>query len=74
MKYRHVTAERNYARSVLAQAEINLGADFHTLPSSKVDALLTEANRVGYRKPKHANGSRGRYFHDMMQRRATREG
>lgn len=60
------------ALEVLHRAGVAIGADFHTLNSSQVEALLVEADRVKYRKPKNANGSRGRYFHDMLQRRAQK--
>lgn len=45
---------------------LNANADFHTLSSSVVDELLKEADKIGYRKPKNANGSRGRYFHAYL--------
>jgi hypothetical protein len=44
------------------------GSDFHELSSSKVDELLKAAAHYGYRKPKNANGSRGRYFFARLQR------
>jgi len=65
--------DRTTAHNILQRAGIELGADYHRLHSSQVDALLAEADRVGYRKPKYANGSRGRYFHAYMQRRAQKE-
>lgn len=43
-------------------------ANFFTLPPSKVVELLEVADAVGYRKPKNANGSRGRYFFARLQR------
>lgn len=58
------------ARAVLADCAIPLGADFHTLSSYQVDRLLDHARMNGYRKPRNANGSRGRYYHAMLQRRA----
>lgn len=60
------------ARGLLRRSGVPLGADFHTLTSEQVEALLSTADLVKYRKPKSANGSRGRYFHDMLQRRARR--
>jgi hypothetical protein len=63
--------ERLDARSILVRC--NARGSFHALPSSTVDALLTEADRVKYRRPKNANGSRGRYFHAYLQRRAKWE-
>lgn len=58
------------AKSTLERLGIPLGEDFHALTRAQVDALLDEAKRRRYRRPDHANGSRARYFHDMMQRRA----
>jgi hypothetical protein len=46
-------------------------SDFHTLDSAVVDALLSEADHVKYRKPKNANGSRARMFCAYLQRRAA---
>lgn len=70
MKERHIDAHRQNARAVLASANISLGQDFYTLSASQVERILEEADRVKYRKPKDANGSRGRYFHTLLQRRA----
>lgn len=70
MKERHVESERLNAIATLKACGVNVGADFHNLGMSQVDALLVEADRVKYRKPASANGSRGRYFHDLLQRRA----
>ena len=61
------------ARQLLRLCGIERGADYHALESSKVDALISAADAMRYRKPRNANGSRGRYFHAMLQRRATRE-
>jgi hypothetical protein len=49
--------------------------DFHTLPSWAVDRLLKYADTWkpgGYRKPKNANGSRARYFHQYLLRLEAR--
>lgn len=70
MKAHHIQAERLNARGVLAALKIERGADFHALASWQVDGLLIEADRVRYQRPKNANGSRARYFHDRLQRRA----
>ena len=59
---------RGDACAILQQAGAR-GADFHALGSRQVDTLLEAAKRVGYRKPKNANGSRGRYFHAYLERR-----
>ncbi len=70
MKPKHVSAERINAQATLSMLHITLGTDFHALPSAAIDRLLDEADRVRYQKPRNANGSRARYFHDMLQRRA----
>lgn len=44
-------------------------SNFFTLSASKVTELLEVADAVGYRKPRNANGSRGRYFFAHLQRR-----
>ena len=73
-KHRVLTDEaRDHARNVLRACGVPLGADFHTLGSTTVEALLEHADRDRYRKPRHANGSRGRYYHAMLQRRASTE-
>jgi hypothetical protein len=59
------------AREVLRSLDIPFGADFHVLRSDCVEALLDEAKARGYRKPANANGSRGRYFHAYLQRKAA---
>ena len=70
MKERHKEAARVNARCVLQAANVSLGQDFHTLSSLQVDVILAEADRVRYQKPKNANGSRGRYFYERLQRQA----
>ena len=60
------------ARLMLQQCDINLGADFHALTGDKVTALLSRADFYRYRAPKNANGSRARYFHDFLQRKARK--
>lgn len=67
---RHRDARRTDARATLQLCGIALGADFHKLPSDSVDKLLAEADRRRYQKPRKANGSRARYFHDYVQRMA----
>lgn len=61
------------ARMTLYVCKVPVGADFHTLSTEQVEMLLVEANVWKYRKPRNANGSRGRYFHDYMQRLAARK-
>jgi hypothetical protein len=50
-----------------------LGGNFHSLGTDVVAALIEEADERRYRRPKNANGSRARYFHDYLQRVAARE-
>jgi len=57
---------------ILRELGIPRGEDFHVLRSSKVGELLEVADQYKYRKPKNANGSRGRYFHDYLQRACKR--
>jgi len=61
------------AKAILARLGIPVASDFHALPSSAVDQLISEADRIRYRKPKNAPGSRGRMFHDYVTRTARRE-
>ena len=58
------------ARAFLETIDSAVGQDFYTLSSSQVDAVLAEADRVRYRQPRNANGSRARYFFERMQREA----
>jgi hypothetical protein len=64
--------DRSRAREILRQCRAPIGGDFHALPSDTVAALLGEADAYGYRKPRNANGSRGRYWHGHLQRVAGR--
>jgi hypothetical protein len=61
---------RAYALFTLRNLNIAIGEDFHVLSSTQVDGLLAAADQTKYRKPKDANGSRARYFHALLQRRA----
>lgn len=70
MKPKHVEAYRFSSREILKGINAHVGQDFHTLSSSQVDKLLEVANRERYRKPPQANGSRARYFYELVQRRA----
>lgn len=63
---------REDAHNTLRACQVPIGADFHTLGSETVLALLERANAWRYRKPKAANGSRARYFHQHLQRLAAR--
>jgi hypothetical protein len=61
------------ARHVLGLCRVPLGADFHTLDSETVESLLQHADAWRYRKPRNANGSRGRYWHARLDRLANRK-
>ena len=60
------------ARRILIACQIPASSDFDTLRGSQVECLLEEADRRRYRKPKNANGSRGRYFHAYVIRALER--
>lgn len=64
---------RSEARDILARCQIPAGTDFHVLRSETVELLLEEADSRGYRKPRNANGSRGRYFYEYVRRTAERK-
>lgn len=70
MKERHKAAERQNAIATFRMWNISPSQDFFTLNNSQVCDILEEADRVKYRKPKNANGSRARYFYQLMQRRS----
>lgn len=62
---------KDHARKILYTCGIDdASRDFDQLSSSTVTELLDWADVCKYRKPKNANGSRARYFHDFLQRRA----
>lgn len=42
--------------------------DFHAMSTASKEAVLRAADCVKYRKPKNANGSRGRYFAAYVRR------
>ncbi len=44
-----------------------INKDFHELSSNEVEIVLTHADAAKYRKPKNANGSRGRYYWAKLQ-------
>ncbi len=70
MKERHQESYRFHARETLKMLNIAVGQDFHTLSSSQVERLLDTAIAARYQKPRNANGSLARYFHDKLQRQA----
>lgn len=61
---------RSNARAILALCRVSADADFYTLSASQVNALLTHADAERYRRPINANGSRGRYYFQRLQRLA----
>lgn len=68
MRLHHTDAAR-----IFSACRIDPGQDFYTLSAEQVDRLLVAADLIHYRKPRHANGSRGRYFHAHIQRAAARQ-
>ena len=42
--------------------------DWHAMPWDQKEAVLAAADHYGYRKPKNANGSRGRCFAAYLSR------
>jgi len=64
---------RDYSGAITRahQAGVDFRADFH---SQNIGLLMAElAKDYGYRKPKNANGSTGRYFFQLLQRVTRRE-
>ncbi len=64
---------RSAAFDILDQVGATTETDFHTLGSSEVESVLASADLYKYRKPRNANGSRGRYFFAYVQRVARRD-
>lgn len=56
------------ASNLVYRHRIPVEKDFFTLSLSEVERVLDAANEWKYRKPKQANGSRGRYFFCALQR------
>lgn len=56
------------AKRIAQRAGVSFKVDFFVLRASQVDILVDLAKRVGYHKPKNANGSTGRYFFRYLQR------
>jgi hypothetical protein len=61
------------ARTHLKHLGIDPGENFHSLNSEKVGNLVALSKKLGYRRPRHANGSTGRYFHAHLIRKASKE-
>lgn len=53
---------REDARALCSVFGIDPSQDWHAMPSGMKDAVLKAADACKYKKPKNANGSRGRYF------------
>ena len=60
------------AREALAECGIPLGADSDLMSLRQAGDLLQYAAAWKYRRPRNANGSTARYFHDYLQRLAAR--
>ena len=60
---------RAQAFKFLKIAGIDFSADFFSLGSWDVGLLVTWAKITKYYKPRHANGSRARYFYAHLQRK-----
>lgn len=65
---------RSAALDILQRCAISPGANYFTLSGETVMTLLREADAYGYRRPRSARGSRGRCFHEFVQRVASRKG
>lgn len=59
---------RNQAQQLCTTYHIDPYKDFFALSASDVERVLQAADTWHYRKPKSANGSRGRYFFSYLQR------
>jgi hexokinase len=62
------TLTRAQALSAIKLSGLDLSADFFELDSWDVELLVTWAKLTRYRKPRHANGSLGRYFFAHLQK------
>ena len=58
------------ARAIAARYDIPLHDQFHALRSDVVARIVEAADEYRYRAPRAANGSRARYFHAYLVRRA----
>lgn len=61
-------SQKKESRRILEAAGIDFTADFHTLPSAKVDLLVERAKHDKYKAPANANGSTARYFFYRLAR------
>lgn len=64
--------QRETAFRLAGAHSIPLDMDFHALNAEQVDSVIAAADEYRYRKPKNANGSRGRYFHALLVRASNR--
>lgn len=62
---------RSDALSILTRCRIEVGADFFTLSSTQLEALLEVAHERHYSKPPQAPGSTARHFYAYVDRRAA---
>jgi hypothetical protein len=62
--------ERDDARHLADLHGVDLARDFHALTTEQVESVISAADAHGYRKPRDANGSRGRSFHEYLRRAA----
>jgi hypothetical protein len=65
---------RSDAANLCNKYHIDTHKDFFVLSASEVGQVIDAADEWGYRKPKNANGSRGRYFFAALQRAINRKG
>lgn len=56
------------AKKIAVEMGFNFKKDFYTLSQSEVLQLLKIAKLQGYRKPKTASGSTGRYYSEYLSK------
>ena len=56
------------AKKMAQKVGISFKQDYHQLRGDKVDFLMSLCKAVGYRKPKTASGSTGRYFYYYLKK------
>lgn len=61
------------AHDILQKCSVRIDDDWFTLNTDQKLAIVEQAKKAKYSKPKRANGSTGRYFHAYLQRRAARK-
>lgn len=64
---------KHYQSLANLSTKIDFKKDFFELYSSEVELILEQADLMGYRKPKNANGSRARYYWNFLQRLQARK-